>query len=82
MFSERLKVVTSGENSCTSVGPEYQSLREILSPSPTNLAKNDDYVDKNHIKFTLLLRIEAVHRPRRLHQLSLVYFLLFIYSFV
>ena len=50
-----------------------------MCPLPRNADNDNVYGDRNHIKFTLLLRNDAVHRPRRFHNLYL--FSLFIYSF-
>jgi hypothetical protein len=64
-------------------GNRISELREILCPLPRNADNDNVYVDKNHIKFTLLLRTDAVHRPRRSYHLLFIFIIcLFIYLFI
>jgi len=64
-------------------GSRISDLREILCPLPRNADSDYVYVDKNRIKFTLLLRTEAVYRQRGFYHLMFIFIVyLFIHSFI
>lgn len=64
-------------------GTRISESREILYPLPRNVDNYNVYVDKNRIKFTLLLRPEAVYRPRGFYHLTFIFIIyLFIYLLV